>query len=127
MIFYRKRYAAVHRSRYFTGEIGTRGLQDITWHGTRLQQPDWSPQSRVLSYTLAGSDVESDIHVIMNMYWEPVEFELPQIANYPWHRLIDTALESPLDILEPGQERPFIGTSYKAEGRSVVVLTTKVA
>ena len=126
MIFYRKRYAAVHRSRYFTGEIGTRGLQDITWHGTRLQQPDWSPQSRVLSYTLAGSDAESDIHVIMNMYWEPVEFELPQIASYPWHRVIDTALDSPLDILEPGQEQLYTNAKYKAEGRSVVVLITKV-
>ncbi|MBK9443582.1 MAG: glycogen debranching protein GlgX [Comamonadaceae bacterium] len=124
LIFYRKRYTAVHRSRYFTGETDARGVPDIVWHGTQLGQPDWSPQSRVLSFTLAGDVGHSDVHVIMNMYWEPIQFALPQIPDHPWHRIIDTALESPLDILEPGQERVYASPNYLAQGRSVVVLST---
>ena len=126
MIDFRKRHPAVHRSRYFSGETNLRGLPDITWHGTRLGQPDWSPESRVLSFTLAGSDKESDIHIIMNMYWEPIQFELPKIENSVLYRVVDTALDAPHDILEPGQEQPHIGAGYLAQGRSVVVLITKI-
>jgi glycogen operon protein len=126
MIDFRKRHPAVHRSRYFSGETNVRGLADITWHGTRLGQPDWSPESRVLSFTLAGSDLESDIHIIMNMYWEPIQFELPQIENSMLYRVVDTARDAPDDISEPGQEQAYSDASYLAQGRSVVVLISKV-
>ena len=125
MIDFRKRHSAVHRSRYFTGEINARGLPDITWHGTRLGTPDWSPESRVLSFTLAGFEQESDIHVVINMYWEPILFELPQIENHAWYRVVDTARDAPDDILEPGNERISAGADYLAQGRSVVVFITR--
>jgi len=125
MIDFRKRHTAVHRPRYFTGETNARGLPDISWHGTRIGQPDWSPGSRVLSFTLAGFNGESDIHVIMNMYWEPLEFELPKITDRGWHRAIDTALDSPDDIREPGKEQASADTAYWAQGRSVVVMISK--
>jgi glycogen operon protein len=126
MINFRKAHPVVHRARYFTGETNERGLADITWHGTRPNQPDWSPQSRVLSFTLGGEGSESDVHVIMNMYWEPIEFELAQVENFPWHRVVDTALDSPNDILEPGHEQPVSVASYVAQGRSIAVFITKV-
>ncbi len=125
MIDFRKRHAAVHRSRYLTGELNERGLADISWHGTRIGSPDWSPSSRVLAYTLAGLDGQPDIHVIMNMYWEPLEFELPKMVDGGWYRTVDTALDSPNDICEPGNERVIAGATYRAQGRSVVVMTSK--
>jgi isoamylase len=125
MIDFRKRHTAVHRPRYFTGETNARGLPDISWHGTRIGQPDWSPGSRVLSFTLAGFNGEADIHVIMNMYWEPLEFELPSIADRRWHRAVDTALDSPDDICEPGKEQQVTDAAYRAQGRSVVVMISK--
>jgi glycogen operon protein len=79
----------------------------------------------VLSFTLAGFDGEADIHVIMNMYWEQLEFELPTITGRGWHRAIDTALDSPDDILEPGKECPTADVAYLAQGRSVVVMISK--
>ena len=66
------------------------------------------------------------IHIIMNMYWEPIQFELPKIENSVLYRVVDTALDAPHDILEPGQEQPHIGAGYLAQGRSVVVLITKI-
>ncbi|MCF8167971.1 MAG: glycogen debranching protein GlgX [Rhodoferax sp.] len=127
MINFRKMHPAVHRSRYFTGETNARGLADITWHGTRPHHPDWSPQSRVLAFTLGGDGAESDILVIMNMYWEPIGFELPQVEGFPWYRAVDTSKESPYDILEPGNEELTSQISYVAQGRSIAVFITKVS
>ena len=66
-------------------------------------------------------------HVILNAYWEPLEFELPSISGLavsPWRRWIDTSLESPDDITSWEDARPFPGRAYRAEARSVAVLFT---
>jgi glycogen operon protein len=64
------------------------------------------------------------LHVILNAYWEPLEFELPLAtsATGPWRRWIDTALESPRDIVEWQAAPPVPGETYSAGARSVVVL-----
>ncbi len=125
MIDFRKRHQAVHRGRYFTGERNARGVPDIAWHGTRVNSPDWSPQSRVLAYTLAGFDGEPEVHVMINMYWEPLTFEIPALP-YPtaWLRAVDTGRSSPEDILEPGKEVPCTESTYELAGRSIVVLVS---
>jgi glycogen operon protein len=65
------------------------------------------------------------VHLILNAYWEPLEFELPPVGNgqtVPWRRWIDTSLDSPEDIL-PWQEAPSVPDyKYRAGARSVVVL-----
>ena len=65
------------------------------------------------------------VHVILNTYWEPLEFELPAVANGardPWRRWIDTFLDSPHDIVDWEGAPSVPGHSYRAEPRSVVVL-----
>ena len=65
------------------------------------------------------------IYAILNAYWEPLEFELPPVGADgagPWHRWIDTALESPEDIQPLAQAPGLAGHSYRAEARSVVML-----
>jgi glycogen operon protein len=63
--------------------------------------------------------------LILNAYWEPLEFELPPVGDpWPraWSRWIDTSLESPQDIV-PWETAPsVIGHYYRAGARSVVVL-----
>jgi glycogen operon protein len=64
-------------------------------------------------------------HVILNAYWEPLDFELPQAGDGnqdSWHRWIDTSLDSPQDIVEWQSAPPVPGRSYRAGPRSVVVL-----
>lgn len=65
------------------------------------------------------------VHIILNAYWEPLDFELPPVAESagaPWRRWIDTALDSPDDIV-PWQSAPSVPVqAYRAEARSVVVL-----
>jgi len=65
------------------------------------------------------------VHVILNAYWEPLEFELPPVGNGvrdPWRRWIDTFLDSPQDIVDWERAPAVPGHSYRAEPRSVVVL-----
>ena len=97
----------------------------ITWHGVKLNQPDWGFSSHSVACTVEMSRDELLLHLILNAYWEPLDFELPPPGNRDgnaWRRWIDTALESPKDII-PWQTAPsFPGLSYRAEPRSVVVL-----
>jgi len=62
------------------------------------------------------------LHLILNAYWEPLEFELPQLDGGTWRRWIDTALDSPQDIVPWQTSPPISGSLYRAEPRSVVVL-----
>jgi len=65
------------------------------------------------------------VHLIFNAYWQPLDFELPRLgtpAENPWRRWIDTALDSPHDILEWAKAESLHGYSYRAQSRSVVML-----
>jgi glycogen operon protein len=95
----------------------------FAWHGVSLGRPDWAPSSHAIAL---GGDVREAglrVHLIMNAYWKPLEFQLPPPdADRGWHRWIDTSLDSPDDIV-PWAEAPAIeGPSYQAGPRSVVVL-----
>jgi len=100
-------------------------IQDAhkAWHGVKLFQPDWSDCSHsiALSAQLSGEPVL--VHVILNAYWNSLNFELPETkAHNPWRRWIDTALEPPNDIFEWQMSPSILGASYPAQGRSVIVL-----
>jgi glycogen operon protein len=65
------------------------------------------------------------LHLILNAYWEALDFELPPTDNAggtPWRRWIDTAQESPNDIVPWRQAVAVPGLTYRAAARSVVVL-----
>src|SRR6185369_13801993 len=68
------------------------------WHGTRLHQPDWGEGSRAIAL---GAELKAEglrFHLILNAFWEPLDFELPPPDQRgPWRRWIDTALDSPDD------------------------------
>jgi glycogen operon protein len=68
-------------------------------------------------------------HLILNAYWEPLEFELPPASGgggNAWRRWIDTFLDSPHDITDWDRAPLVPGDRYRAEPRSVVVLFTGV-
>jgi glycogen operon protein len=135
LIAFRKDHPTLRRSRYFTGEVNERGLADISWHGARLNSPGWhDPGSRVLAFSLAGfpvagavgtSDADADIHVMMNMDWMDIEFDVPTVAGRTWHRVIDTFAPSPDDIHAQGKEPRFDGATCLVRNRSIVVLISK--
>jgi glycogen operon protein len=99
------------------------------WHGVKLGQPDWSDHSRSLAFEAVLRREGLRIYLILNAFWEPLEFELPPIghgATGPWRRWLDTALESPQDIV-PWQTAPeWSGDTYRAAARSVVMLFAEI-
>jgi glycogen operon protein len=95
------------------------------WHGTKLNQPDWSDDSHSLALSAEIKDEHIFVHWILNAYWEPLTFELPRLAEGScWHRWIDTTLESPHDITEWNSAPLMDAQSYVAGPRSVVVLVS---
>jgi isoamylase len=98
---------------------------NLAWHGVKLHQPDWGESSHSIAFAVEIPQEKLLFHVIVNAYWEPLDFELPQMdgrSENPWRRWIDTALDSPHDILEWAIAEPLHGYNYQAESRSVVVL-----
>jgi isoamylase len=95
------------------------------WHGVKLGQPDWADSSHSLAICAETPNKELLFHVILNAYWEPLEFELPHVGRDDadsWRRWIDTTLDSPDDIVEWDTAPTIPGRSYRAGPRSVVVL-----
>ena len=93
-------------------------------HGVKLNQPDWSPVSHSL---VIGGELKGEgllVHMILNAYWEALDFELPAVGNGTehWRRWIDTTLDPPHEICEWNKAVPVLTGTYRAGARSVVVL-----
>ena len=95
------------------------------WHGVKPEQPDWGDWSHSLAL---GAELRKQrllFHLMTNAYWRALDFELPPTDDRggdPWHCWINTALKSPLDIVE-WQKAPAISDDkYRVEARSVVML-----
>jgi isoamylase len=126
MIRFRKMHAAVRRDQFFNGSVNERGLKDVSWHGTKLNSPGWDDAGALaLAMTLAGFGGDSDLHVMFNMFWESLEFELPVVPGRRWCLAVDTALPSPHDIADPGAEQNVLGNTHLVKARSVVILVNQ--
>jgi isoamylase len=124
LIAFRKAHGALRRDRFFDGTRNVRGLPDVDWHGTELRCPGWDDgEARALSWTIGGDDEGADIHVIANMYWNPLDFAMPEVPGRRWVRAIDTSRPSPDDI--PDAPEPFPGDRLTVAGRSVVVFVSQ--
>jgi glycogen operon protein len=126
----RKIYIDHFKGKYFTGESNKYGLSDIAWHGTKLFSPGWNDsQARCLAMTLGDTAQDTDqthnVHVMFNMYWDSLDFELPKIEGLRWYRAIDTSLPSPNDISLPENQVPIDDNTYTLTSRSIVVLVSR--
>lgn len=100
----------------------------IQWHGVKLNTPDLSPNSHSLAATIRNFDEKILIHIMMNSYWESLNFQIPVCTNFytPWRRCIDTFLDTPEDILS-WKEAPCTNADhYLVESRSIVILVSKM-
>ena len=123
MIAFRKKHPNLRRERFFTGEPNEHGVKDIEWHGRQLFTPDWhNPNCRMLAFTIWGLSHDNDLHVILNMEKKGINFEIPSLQGKRWLKVIDTALPSPMDIVEPGKEKVVPRGVCHVKKNSVVVL-----
>jgi isoamylase len=99
------------------------------WHGVKLNEPDWSQWSHSVALTAEVWRQGLLFHLIVNAYWEPLDFDLPPLdQEYGplWHRWINTGLDSPNDIVQWQTAPAVSGSTYRVEARSVVVLFADV-
>jgi len=95
----------------------------IVWHGVKQRQPDWGPQSHSLALEAGMLSGRLGLYIILNAFWEALDFELPPAGGDPWRRWIDTSRESPGDIVPWRTAAPADDArSYRAGPQSVVVL-----
>ena len=99
----------------------------VTWHGVRLNAPDWGYDSHSLAIELYYPERGDHLHMMLNAYWEPLTFELPPLPEGGhWRRLVDTAMPSPDDFCEPDTAPVVEGDRYQVTARSTVVLLAPV-
>jgi glycogen operon protein len=99
------------------------------WHGIGVGQPDWGDNSHSLAFEATLRDEGLRVYLILNAYWEPLEFELPPTGDggvRSWRRWIDTSHPTQDDIV-PWQTAPRLtSATYPAAARSVVVLFEQI-
>lgn len=112
MIIFRKSHPSLCRSRFWR--------EDVSWYGTGLAA-DLSPNSHSLAFCLHGeSQADDDIYVMINAYWQELQFHIQEGTPREWERIVDTNVASPDDFAEPGL--PLQQPTYKLAARSIVVL-----
>ena len=112
MIAFRKNHPSLSRTRFWR--------EDVSWYGVG-PAVDLSHDSHSLAFCLHGaSQGDDDIYVMINAYWEALEFHLQEGTAQEWKRIVDTALPSPDDFSDPGV--PLKQTKHTVAPRSIVVL-----
>lgn len=115
MIAFRKQHPSLGRSRFWRG--------DVQWYGV-ANFVDMANYSRSLALCLDGaSQGDDDIYVMMNTFWQDLDFTIQQGQASEWRRWVDTALPSPNDIADNVAAAPVLGSlTYRVKARSMVVL-----
>ena len=114
MIAFRKAHPSLGRPSFW--------CEDVRWYGVG-RDIDLSFDSHSLAYCLHGASRDDcDLYVMINAYHEPLDFEIQESRPGGWRRAIDTGLDSPFDIAEPGEEAAVASLRYRVLPRSVVVL-----
>jgi isoamylase len=119
----RLRDTAHERQRWSLNELIRQASK--TWHGVKVGQPDWGEHSHAFAFGAQLRQEGLSIYLILNAYWEPLEFELPPVGDSgagSWRRWIDTSLDAPQDISPWETAASLSGCTYQAAARSVVVL-----
>ncbi len=101
--------------------------QPFQWHGVKLNAPDWSSESHTLVATVSLLDQPILLHLIINAYWEALEFEVPPRPqpHQAWRRCVDTSCDPPEDISDWANARNLSGSTCLVQPRSVVILLAK--
>jgi glycogen operon protein len=101
----------------------------ITWHGIKLNQPDWTDHSHSIAMTVQSLNGKIAMHYMINAYTEPLDFEIPVTHKgeaCKWRQWIDTGLESPADIYQFGKGAVINGLVYSLKAHTVAIFRTEL-
>ncbi|MFB7116280.1 glycogen debranching protein GlgX [Streptomyces sp. NPDC056291] len=138
LIGLRSAHPVLRRRRFFQGDTATRNdqpLPDLVWllpDGRAMAEEDWQrSDAHSVTVFLNGdaiaepdrqgrSLVDDSFLLLLNGYWEPVDFRLPGRAyGDRWTTLLDTA--EPLGPPDEAEHKP--GGTLRADPRSLILLS----
>ena len=96
----------------------------IEWHGVELGAPDWGDCSHSLAATLRFDDDGLLLHLMVNAYWEPLDFAVAPLPDgaHAWRVCVDTHRPSPFDIRSWADADVLNTPRYRVQPRSLAVL-----
>jgi len=104
---------------------------DISWHGVEPGEPDWSHCSRTLALQIHGAspgpgdDLDRDFYAIFSAWSDALTFRLPASpSSGTWHRLVDTSLGPPDDLVSECFAPEVAVASYRVQPGSAVLLAS---
>ncbi len=114
MIAFRKEHPSICRSHFWRNEV--------KWHGPN-GPCEMGADSQALAYCIVGTSMNChDLYVMINGSEHEIDFGIYRGSNLHWKRVIDTALDSPLDIRDITDRTLLEQPRYQVQARSVVVL-----
>jgi isoamylase len=135
LIALRKAHPVFRRRRFLSGAEASE-LRWFTPAGTEMTAADWSDENALaIALYLDGSDdpdqaadgtllVDDDFLVLVNSWWEPLDFELPQTRHgAQWHTEINS-----YDLAAPAEAAKCpAGDPVTVEARAIVVLRSPLS
>lgn len=132
LIAFRSKHPVFRRPEFFTGRDNTNNnIPDVDWFDEHGHALDWQREEGIMALRLDGNKHEighniddNDVYIMVNASSFDQFFVvcLPRKGSQ-WHRVIDTSLESPEDIVENWQDNVWDHKArYLVESRSMVVL-----
>jgi glycogen operon protein len=135
IIAFRLRHRGFLRPEFYTGRDGNyNGIPDITWFDKSGKIPDWEKMGYCMALRLDGSRTEiqadrddNDFFIMFNGGSRKAVFSIcTPLPGKHWVRAVDTALQSPEDILLPGMEKDLAYPNrYIVQARSMVILISR--
>ena len=131
---FRRQHPVLRNKAHFrNADYVNSGYADISFHGTRAWNADWSASNTVFAFMLDGSHAkkgflkDDTIYVAINMYWDALDFELPQLPdNMKWHVSVNTAMAHPDTFFQINKEVLLENqNAFTVGGRSLIVLIGK--
>ena len=105
LIALRKKHPCLRRTNFEVKKID--GKPQMSWHGLKRNQPDWSEKNKLLAlqYLADYPSDEYGLFLIFNALDKERTVELPELPkNRKWYLAINTFFAPPHDIYESGKE-----------------------
>ena len=136
MIAFRLRHPGFMRPEFYSGRDGNyNAIPDIIWFDENGDVPEWDEIGSCLALRMDGSKADiladrddNDFFIMFNSSSKAVIFKIcDPLDGKKWTLAIDTSLPSPMDILEPGEEKPLSRPDvYNVREWSMVVLISRL-
>ncbi|HUW69772.1 MAG TPA: glycogen debranching protein GlgX [bacterium] len=135
LIALRLSHPAFRRPEFFTGkDANYNAIPDIAWFAPDGSIPEWDTMESAMAARLDGSKADivadrddNDFFIMLNGTSAAVDFTVcPPQPGWAWHRVVDTGLDSPDDIMQPGLE-PLVQhkVAYRLIPRSLALLLSR--